>query len=130
MDVGSDNIVIFGMTAEEVAQRRAGGYKPRAVIEETHELKDVLDMMGSGVFSPGEADRYKGLIDLLYASDWFMVAADFAAYAEAQRRVDALWGEPSRWYDKAIRNTASMAWFSADRTIRDYAREIWTVPSM
>jgi len=128
--VGADNIVIFGMTAEQVAQRRAGGYNPRAVIEATPELKDVLDMMGSGVFSPGETDRYRGLIDLLYASDWFMVAADFAAYAKAQRKVDALWSEPSRWYDKAIRNTASMAWFSADRTIRDYAREIWTVPSL
>lgn len=128
--VGADNIVIFGMTAEEVAQRRSGGYNPRALIEATPDLKDVLDMMGSGVFSPGEADRYKGLIDLLYSSDWFMVAADFAAYAKAQRGVDALWSEPQRWYDKAIRNTANMAWFSADRTIRDYAREIWTVPSM
>ena len=128
--VGPDNIMIFGMTAEEVAQRRAGGYNPRAVIEATPELKDVLDMMGSGVFSPGEVDRYRGLIDLLYSSDWFMVAADFAAYAKAQRQVDALWNEPQRWHDKAIRNTANTAWFSADRTIRDYAREIWTVPSM
>ena len=128
--VGADNIVIFGMTAEEVAQRRSGGYNPRALIEATPDLKDVLDMMGSGVFSPGEADRYKGLIDLLYSSDWFMVAADFAAYAKAQREVDGLWSEPQRWYDKAIRNTANMAWFSADRTIRDYAREIWTIPSM
>ena len=128
--VGPDNIVIFGMTAEEVARRRDGGYNPRAVIEARHDLKDVLDMMGSGVFSPGEPDRYKGLIDILYASDWFMVAADFAAYAKTQRQVDALWSEPSHWYEKAIRNTASMAWFSADRTIREYAREIWTVPSM
>lgn len=128
--VGPDNIVIFGMTAEEVAERRAQGYNPRAVIEATPELKDVLGMLASGVFSPGEPDRYKGLIDLLTGSDWFMVAADFAAYAKAQREIDALWREPSRWHDKAIRNTANMAWFSADRTIRDYAREIWTVPSM
>lgn len=128
--VGADNIVIFGMTAEEVAERRANGYEPRAIIESSHELKDVLDMMGSGVFSPGEPDRYKGLIDLLYSSDWFMVAADFAEYAQAQRQVDFLWAEPQQWHDKAIRNTANMAWFSADRTIRDYAREIWTVPSM
>ena len=128
--VGADNIVIFGMTAEEVAQRRAQGYEPRSVIEATPELKDVLDMMRAGVFSPGETDRYKGLIDALYGSDWFLVAADFAAYTKAQRQVDDLWSEPRRWHDKAIRNTANMAWFSADRTIRDYAREIWTVPSM
>jgi starch phosphorylase len=128
--VGADNIVIFGMTAEEVAQRRASGYNPSAVIEATPELRDVLDMMGTGVFSPGEPDRYKGLIDLLTSSDWFMVAADFAAYAKGQRQIDALWSVPSRWHDKAIRNTANMAWFSADRTIRDYARDIWTVPTM
>jgi glycogen phosphorylase len=118
------------MTAEEVSARRASGYDPRVVIEATPELRDVLDMMASGVFSPGEADRYKGLIDLLTSSDWFMVAADFAAYAKAQRHVDRLWSVPQRWNEKAIRNTANMAWFSADRTIREYAREIWTVPSM
>ncbi|MGE0006249.1 MAG: glycogen/starch/alpha-glucan phosphorylase [Parvibaculaceae bacterium] len=128
--VGPDNIIIFGMTAEEVSARRASGYDPRAVIDATPELKDVLDMLASGVFSPGESDRYKGLIDLLTTSDWFMVAADFAAYAKAQRQIDALWSRQPRWLDKAIRNTANMAWFSADRTIRDYAREIWNVPSM
>ena len=128
--VGAENIMIFGMTAEEVSTRRASGYDPRAVIEATPELRDVMDMLKSGVFSPGEPDRYKGLIDLLITSDWFMVAADFAAYAKAQRQIDGLWATPSRWHDKAIRNTANMAWFSADRTIRDYAREIWAVPSM
>ena len=106
-----------------VSARRASGYDPRAVIEATPELRDVLDMLASGVFSPGEPDRYKGMIDLLTASDWFMVAADFAAYAREQRQVDALWSEPPRWHDKAIRNTANMAWFSADRTIRDGMRK-------
>ncbi|QIG52067.1 glycogen/starch/alpha-glucan phosphorylase [Nordella sp. HKS 07] len=128
--VGADNIVIFGMTAEEVAQRRAQGYAPRAVIETTPELRDVLNMLGAGVFSPGEPDRYKGIIDALNSSDWFMVAADFAAYSRAQRQVDDLWVDPRRWHEKVILNTANMAWFSADRTIRDYAREIWTVPSL
>ena len=128
--VGADNIIIFGLTAEEVEQRRASGYNPRAVIEATQDLKDVLDMIGSGVFSPGEPDRYKGLIDILYSSDWFMVAADFNAYAEAQRQVDALWVKPADWYAKTIRNTANMAWFSSDRTIRSYAEEIWNVPTM
>src|SRR4029078_7332861 len=85
--VGADNIVIFGMTAEEVSARRASGYDPRAVIETTPGLRDVLDMMGSGVFSPGEPDRYKGLIDILTSSDWFMVAAVFPPVWSAQRNV-------------------------------------------
>jgi starch phosphorylase len=128
--VGAENIIIFGLTAQEVEQRRANGYNPRAVIEATQDLKDVLDMISSGVFSPGEPDRYKGLVDILYNSDWFLVAADFGAYAEAQRQVDALWSKPADWYAKTIRNTANMAWFSSDRTIRSYAEEIWNVPTM
>jgi starch phosphorylase len=128
--VGADNIVIFGLTAEEVAERRANGFNPREVIENSRDLSDVLDMIRSGVFSPGERDRYKGLIDILYNSDWFLVAADFTAYAKAQRQVDAIWANPAEWHAKAIRNTANMAWFSSDRTIRSYAEEIWNVPTM
>jgi glycogen phosphorylase len=128
--VGAENIVIFGLTAAEVEERRANGYNPRPIIEATQDLSDVLDMISSGVFSPGEPDRYKGLIDILYNSDWFMVAADYQAYTEAQRQVDALWARPSEWYAKTIRNTANMAWFSSDRTIRSYAEEIWNVPTM
>ena len=71
----------------------------------------------------------RGLVDSLYNSDWFMVAADFAAYAAAQRRVDGLWNDRALWADKTIRNTANMGWFSSDRTIREYARDIWNVPT-
>ena len=62
-------------------------------------------------------------------NDWFMVTADFASYCAAQRKVDAMWRETRSWRAKAIRNTANMAWFSADRTIREYARDIWDVPT-
>src|SRR6201995_4423330 len=78
--VGAENIIIFGLTAQEVEQRRANGYNPRAVSAATQDLKDGRDMISSGVFSPGEPDRYKGLVDILYNSDWFLVAADFGAY--------------------------------------------------
>ena len=121
---------MLGVHFEEVAERRANGYNPREIIEHSQDLSDVLDMISSGVFSPGEPDRYKGLIDILYNSDWFMVAADFAAYTKAQRQVDGIWTRPSEWYAKTIRNTANMAWFSSDRTIRSYAEEIWNVPTM
>jgi glycogen phosphorylase len=127
--VGKDNIVIFGLTAAEVEERRRSGNDARGTIDRTPELKAVLDAVGSGVFSPGDADRYRSLVDGLYASDWFMVTADFAAYAAAQRRVDALWRDRSRWFGKTIRNTAHMGWFSSDRTIREYARDIWHVPT-
>jgi starch phosphorylase len=127
--VGDDNIVIFGLTAEEVSERRRGGHDPRAIIEQTGELKGVLEAVGGGVFSPGDAGRFRGLVDSLYNSDWFMVAADFAAYAAAQRKVDALWNNRAQWADKTIRNTANMGWFSSDRTIREYARDIWNVPT-
>ena len=88
--VGADNIVIFGLTAEEVEACRRNGHDPRAIIEANADLREVLDALASGVFSPDEPKRYQGLVDLLYNSDWFMVVADFAAYLEAQAEVDRL----------------------------------------
>ncbi|KJF74983.1 glycogen/starch/alpha-glucan phosphorylase [Agrobacterium arsenijevicii] len=123
--VGEDNIVIFGMTAEEVSKARAEGHNPRAIIEQSAELSQALSSIASGVFSPDDRSRFSGLIDGIYNSDWFMVAADFDAYADAQRKVDAIWSDPESWYAKTVRNTARMGWFSSDRTIRQYAADIW-----
>ncbi|MDG4669759.1 glycogen/starch/alpha-glucan phosphorylase [Shinella sp. 838] len=123
--VGEENIVIFGMTAEEVAKVRAEGHNPRAIIEQSKELSQALAAISSGVFSPDDRNRFAGLVDGLYNHDWFMVAADFDAYARAQRDVDAIWNDKASWYSKTIRNTARMGWFSSDRTIRQYAKEIW-----
>jgi starch phosphorylase len=127
--VGADNIVVFGLTAPEVEERRRGGFDSRALIEQSPELRDVLQAVGGGVFSPGEPDRYRSIVDTLHGHDWFMVTADFAAYAATQRQVDALWKDRAAWSAKAIRNTAHMGWFSSDRTIREYARDIWNVPT-
>jgi starch phosphorylase len=126
--VGRDNIVIFGMTAEEVERKRRTGHDARATIEATPSLRDVLDQLGSGVFSPDDAGRFRPVIDSLYNGDWFMVAADFAAYAVAQGQVAEIWRRQDDWTHKTILNTLNMGWFSSDRTIRDYAREIWNVP--
>ena len=123
--VGAENIVIFGMTAEEVARARAEGHNPRATIEGSAELSQALSSIASGVFSPDDRSRFSALIDGIYNSDWFMVAADFDAYADAQRKVDAIWSDQDSWNPKAVRNTARMGWFSSDRTIRQYATEIW-----
>lgn len=127
--VGDGNIFIFGLTAEEVAERRANGYEPRAVIEASRELSQAIAAVSSGVFSPGDPARYRELMDGLYQHDWFMVAADFDAYATAQRAVDEVWRDGADWYARAIRNVAHMGWFSSDRTIREYAKEIWNVPA-
>ncbi len=125
--VGDDNIIIFGLTADEVAAKRADGYRPREVIEASAELKQAVNAIASGVFSPDDPDRFKGLMDGLYDHDWFMVAADFDSYAAAQRQVDARWCDQAGWRAAAIRNVANMGWFSSDRTIADYARNIWGV---
>ncbi len=125
--VGDDNIIIFGMTAEQVAERRAGGYVPRDVIEQSHELHHAVNAIASGVFSPDDPDRFKGLMEGLYDHDWFMVAADFDAYAAAQRDVDRRWADPAGWRAATIKNVAQVGWFSSDRTISEYAREIWGV---
>ncbi|TIW50562.1 MAG: glycogen/starch/alpha-glucan phosphorylase, partial [Mesorhizobium sp.] len=126
--VGDDNIFIFGLTTEEVAERRSNGYDPRSVIGASSELAQAVAAVSSGVFSPDDPERYRDLMNGLYQSDWFMVAADFDAYAATQREVDAVWRNSPDWYAKAIRNVARVGWFSSDRTIRQYAKEIWNVP--
>ncbi|NEJ70499.1 glycogen/starch/alpha-glucan family phosphorylase [Rhizobium phaseoli] len=124
-NVGENNIVIFGLKADEVSKVRSDGHNPRAIIEGSRELAQALAAIGSGVFSPDDRNRYTALIDGIYSHDWFMVAADFDAYAQAQREVDQIWTDQSAWYTKTINNTARMGWFSSDRTIRQYAAEIW-----
>jgi starch phosphorylase len=125
--VGAENIVIFGMTADEVAAKRAGGYDPRAAIDASPELAQALSAIASGVFSPDDPDRYKGLIGGLYDGDWFMLAADFDSYAAAQREVDRRWSNRPEWNAAVIRNVARVGWFSSDRTIGEYARDIWGI---
>ncbi|SFZ82999.1 glycogen phosphorylase [Devosia enhydra] len=126
--VGDKNMVIFGLTAQQVADKRGRSEVPRSVIDNSPTLKDALESIASGVFSPDDPNRYRDLVGGLYDHDWFMVARDFDAYAAAQRKVDAIWSDPRRWWAMAIRNTAHMGWFSSDRTIRQYAEDIWNVP--
>ena len=125
--VGDENIVIFGLTADEVAEKRANGYDPRAAIESSRELGQALSAVASGVFSPDDPHRYAGLIGGIYDHDWFMCAADFDSYAAAQRAIDARWEDKAVWRAAAIRNIANVGWFSSDRTIAEYARDIWKV---
>jgi starch phosphorylase len=125
--VGVENMVVFGLTAEEVAANRAKGHDPRRIIETSRELSQALNAIASGVFSPDDPNRYRDLIGGLYDHDWFMVAADFDSYAAAQRSVDERWSDPKAWNKAAVLNVANVGWFSSDRTIREYAKEIWGI---
>ena len=125
-EVGAENMFIFGLTAQQVeARKRSGEFGANAAIGASHRLNDVLQAIRSGVFSPDDPARYVGLVDSLVAHDRFLVCADFDAYWDAQMRVEALWHDPKRWWRTAVLNTARMGWFSSDRTIREYATQIW-----
>jgi starch phosphorylase len=125
--VGADNIVIFGLTAPEVRARRAKGIDAREIIAAAPVLREVLDSIAMGVFSPDECNRYAGLVDALTHHDHFMVSADFNAYYTAQRTIDARWVDQKSWWQSSILNTARVGWFSSDRAIREYAEDIWNV---
>jgi glycogen phosphorylase len=127
--VGSQNIVIFGMTAEQVVDRKRAEFKGAEAVAHSPRLAAVIDTLADGRFSPDDPSRYKELAQALLAYDPFMVAADFDAYWDAQRSIDYLWQSPFAWWRASILNTARMAWFSSDRAIREYAKEIWHVPA-
>ncbi|NFV80239.1 glycogen/starch/alpha-glucan phosphorylase [Magnetospirillum aberrantis] len=126
-EVGEDNMFLFGLTAQEVARRRIDGYDPQIAINANDELKRALDMIGSGYFSPDQTDRYRSLVEALTNGDTYLLTADYPLYIAAQERVDALYRDPDEWTRKAILNVARMGKFSSDRTVAEYARDIWGV---
>ncbi len=126
--VGDPNIFIFGLTAAEVAASRARGIDSSERIEASPILRQVLDAVGSGVFSADDRDRYRGLVDTLTHHDYFMVCADFEAYWATQMEIDEAWRDKKAWRRSSILNTANVGWFSSDRTIAEYATEIWNAP--
>jgi starch phosphorylase len=123
--VGLENIFIFGMNAAEVETRRRESADMTDTIAAAPALTEVLEAVESGVFSPREPDRFASITMGLRSNDWFMVAADFQAYYDTQRRVAELWRDPPAWWRASLLNTASMGWFSSDRTIREYAEQLW-----
>jgi starch phosphorylase len=123
--VGAENIFIFGLLAEEVGERRRVGLDMTETIAASPALTQVLDDLDSGLYSPDDRSRYKGLVDSLRHHDFFMVCADFEAYRTMQRQVGTLYRDPAAWWKMSILNTARMSWFSADRAILEYAHQIW-----
>jgi starch phosphorylase len=123
--VGEENIFIFGLTAEQVAARRASGYNPMEIISETPRLEAALAAIARGTFSNGDSGLFKPLLDEICNRDYFMLAADFGDYLARQREVGAAFRDKRRWFRSALLNTANIGWFSSDRAIRQYDREIW-----
>jgi glycogen phosphorylase len=127
-EVGRENIFIFGLTAQGVADLRTRGYNPKEYYNGNAELRRVLDMIASGYFSPGTPDLFTPITDsLLNLGDHYMLLADYASYVACQQEVSAVFQDKDEWARRAVLNTAGMGKFSSDRTIEEYAREIWGI---
>ena len=125
-EVGAENIFIFGLTTEEAVRLRAGGYRPAEYYQANAELRQVLDMIAGGYFSPEEPARYQPIVDnLLAGGDQYLLLADYASYVACQAEVEAAYRDQQQWLRKVILNVASMGKFSSDRTILQYAEQIW-----
>ncbi|MGR9116535.1 MAG: glycogen/starch/alpha-glucan phosphorylase [Gammaproteobacteria bacterium] len=126
-EVGAENFFLFGNTAEQVSQLLSSGYSPQDYYQSDIMLKEAVDLIGSGFFSHGDAELFRDLVDNLVHIDPFLVFADFNAYYQCQKQVDAVYRDRDRWNKMSILNTARAGKFSSDRTIREYCRDIWKV---
>jgi len=127
-EVGKENFFIFGLTAEEVLQIKNSGYSPYYYCERNQELKEVLNMIEKGYFSPENTNLFKPIVDsLLRNGDTYMLLADYESYINCQERVSKLYKDRHEWAKKSILNVANMGKFSSDRTIKEYAKEIWGI---
>ena len=128
-EVGIDNIFIFGLTTPQVAATKVN-YNPRAYVENNNHLKQVIDMIGNGFFSKEEPNRYQAIVDNLLNNDNYLLLADYADYIKTQDEVARVYQDQEEWSRRAILNVARMAKFSSDRSIADYAKNIWNVKSL
>ena len=130
-EVGPDNIFIFGETAEGLEDLRRSGYHPVECYHSCRELRTVVDWIGSGSFTPDQPDALKPIrTNLLEDGDPFFVMADYQAYCRTHERIDRAYRDRVRWARMAILNTARVAKFSSDRTVREYAEEIWKLQAL
>jgi starch phosphorylase len=123
--VGPENFFLFGLTAAEVDRVRATGYNPRAIYEANPELRETIDLIGGGAFSPGDRDLFRPLVDSLLYHDHYLLLADYQSYVDCQERVHEAYRERARWTRMSILNCARVGRFSSDRSIREYSRDIW-----
>jgi starch phosphorylase len=124
-EVGAENFFLFGLDAAEVAATRARGYNPHGWYEGNAALREVIDQLADGVFSAGDRELFRPLVEHLLQRDDYLLLADYQSYVDAQDRVAAVYCDHERWTEMAILNVARMGKFSSDRSISDYCREIW-----
>ena len=128
-EVGAENFFLFGLTTQQAFLRREDPEQSKKAIEASAPLQAVLAAVADGTFSPDQKDRYHGLVHRIWHHDYFLVAADFDAYDAAQAQVDLAYADPQNWIRMAAMNTARSGFFSSDRTIRSYMKDIWDIPS-
>ncbi len=126
--VGEENFFLFGHTEDEVVQLRSSGYNPWQVYENSLELRNALDMIATGYFSPEAPNLFRPIVDSLLAQgDYYLVLADYENYVATQAKVEQAYQDTRAWTRMSILNTAHMGKFSSDRSIMEYARNIWKV---
>ena len=125
--VGHENFFLFGLTADEVAQRKAEGYTPHSIYESNPELREAIDLIDSGFFSGGDRGLFHPLVESLLTRDDYMLLADYQAYVDCQQRVSDAYSDQNNWTRMSILNSARVGRFSSDRSIREYCRDIWQV---
>ena len=126
-NVGEDHIFIFGNTVEQVEALRREGYRPFDYYQNDDQLREVIDQIIRGDFSPEEPNRYHSLIQGLQYHDYYQSFADFRSYVEAQKTVDKKYQDRDVWITSTIQNMVNMGFFSSDRTILEYAKNIWKI---
>ncbi|XP_062433735.1 glycogen phosphorylase, liver form [Rhea pennata] len=126
-EAGEENLFIFGMRVEDVAELDRKGYNAQEYYEKLPELKQAIDQIKSGFFSPKEPELFRDVVNMLFHHDRFKVFADYEAYVKCQEKVSELYVDAKEWTRTVIRNIASSGKFSSDRTIKEYARDIWGV---
>jgi starch phosphorylase len=125
--VGPDNFFLFGLTAEEVERRRRDGYSPRRVYESDAELREAIDLIASGIFSGGDRELFRPLMESLLSWDNYMLLADYRSYVDCQDRVSKTYRDVQQWTRMSILNMSRVGRFSSDRAIREYCRDVWHV---
>jgi glycogen phosphorylase len=126
-EVGAENFFLFGLTAKEVTELKARGYRPGDYYAQNTTLREVIDFIASGALGRSDVDLFRPIVENLLNDDPFLLLADYQAYIDAQERVSALWRDPRAWTRKSILNTARMGKFSSDRSIRDYCERVWKI---
>mgnify|MGYP004692602135 CR=1 FL=1 len=127
-EVGEENAVIFGLRAEEVMKyEREGGYNPKDIYNNDAAVRTVLTQLINGMYSSDDLDRFRDLYDSLINEDVYFILKDFASYVEAHRKIDTLYRDEKNWAKMVMLNTACSGKFSSDRTIEEYAKEIWNL---